>query len=127
MHTDLIKLSLKRKKMKKYHKILTKFKRILLKIIKINAGTKVPKIAKFFQKWDFFAFFYTPNITVPFLYFMFSRFTQLTPYNTTADTTNYIRRIPSRCSGRDPIRPYVELNRFPFIRQRRIRLWRTRE
>ncbi len=53
----------KRGKMKNCYEILAKFKLILLKIIKITPGKKVPKIAKFCQKWDFFAFFYTPNIT----------------------------------------------------------------
>jgi len=98
-------------KMKKYHKILTKFKRILLKIMKITSGTKVPKIVKFCQKWDFFALFYTPNITLSHLYFIFSRFAQLTAFNTISDSANYIGLIPSRSVGRD-IRPYVKLYRF---------------
>ena len=56
--------------MKKYHEnkifniFLLKIKHIILNIMKLPPGTKVPKIAKFFQKWDFFAFFDTPNITL---------------------------------------------------------------
>ncbi len=56
--------------MKKYSKnknfdsFLSKILYILLKIIKITPGTKVPKIAQFCKKWDFFALFITPNTTV---------------------------------------------------------------
>ena len=63
-------LLIKRKKNKKYNKnknfniFLTKIIYILLKNMKINAGKKVPKIANFGTKWDFFAFFDTPNITL---------------------------------------------------------------
>ena len=98
-------------KMKKYHKnknfniFLTKILYILLNIMKINAGTEVPKIVKFCQKWDFFALFDTPNITLSHLYFMFSRFAQLTAFNTIADSANYIGLIPSRSVGREPEPP----------------------
>ena len=82
-------ISSKRGKIKKYHKILAKIKRILLNIMKITSGTKVPKIVKFCQKWDFFAFFYTPNITLLSFFFIFSRFAQSTLCNTITNSVNY--------------------------------------
>ena len=87
MNTDLLQIPSKRGKIKKYHKILAKFKRILLNIIKITSGTqmvqfaiKVPNIAKFGTiwnylelngtKWDFFGTFLCSkyNSIVSFLY-----------------------------------------------------------
>ncbi len=80
-------------KIKKYHKILTKFKLILLNIMKITSGTKVPKIANFVKKWDFCIHFASPNITLLSSFFIFSRFAQSKAFNPISDSANYFSSV----------------------------------
>ena len=131
-------LLIKRKKNKKYNKnknfniFLTKNIYIILKFIKITPGTKVPKIANFGTIWNFFVIkwnflglfgtfwdfsglFYTPNITLSHLFFMFSRFTQSTAFNPISDTVSYIGLILSRLAGRDRFLNKLRISKKDFM------------